>query len=164
MRDANYRIEDEDEKDLQCSYISEKKVTLLQARSVSTYDQRVHEGGNVVCAFHQRQHKGYPGAPQQYQDQLVLKLLQNQLPHWRGWLFGKCCKRPLAHLFSHFSPETLYCPTATFLLPTIPSILDVCLCYLLVVQPSMLVDVEIPQDLVPGLCVCCLHVIRRRGV
>lgn len=58
---------------------------------LATYHHRVHESGPVVRLFKQSEHKGYGGGTKQYQDQLILELLENKLPERRGRFFWERC-------------------------------------------------------------------------
>lgn len=59
-------------------------------RAGTTYDCGVYEGGPALLVFEQGKHEGHSGGAQQDDDQLVLELLEDELPDGRRRVFWQC--------------------------------------------------------------------------
>jgi hypothetical protein len=61
-----------------------------------TYHCRVDEGGPALLVFEQGKHEGHGGRAEQDDDELVLELLEDELPDGRGRVFWQRCSLALA--------------------------------------------------------------------
>lgn len=58
-------------------------------RKELTNHSRVDKGSPVIAFFKQSEHEGHGGRAQKNENQLVLELFQNQLPHGSRGVLGQ---------------------------------------------------------------------------
>lgn len=56
-----------------------------------TYHCWVNEGTPTAFFLEKSEHKGYDGGTEKDDNELVLELLEDELPDGGGWLFGNGC-------------------------------------------------------------------------
>lgn len=117
----------------------------------ATYDCRIHEGGPVIASFEEGEHKAHGGAPEQDDDQLVLELLEDELPYRGGGVFGEGCSGASAIM----APCRRSAARRTVLAVLLAGTLD-----LLLRQALLLGHTKVLQRLSGRLCEGILHALR----
>jgi hypothetical protein len=84
LRNTDDGIENQDGQNLHDIELAYGSAFQYGGSARKTYNYGVHESGPSISAFEQGEDEGYGGGSEKNQDELILELLQNQLPQ-RSW-------------------------------------------------------------------------------
>lgn len=124
-----------------------------------THHSRVDESGPATLFFKQGKNERHGGAPQQDQDQLVLELLEDELPERRGGVIGNGCRGMYQQQVTIIPPIALLRKARLTILAVLRAQRD----DLAVVQALRNVDAKVGEDLLRRPSECALHIVLRLG-